>query len=222
MASPDGEDGDVNYLFKVVVVGDSGVGKSNIILRYTRDEFREAARTTIGVEFASKKVETAPGVFAHMQLWDTAGQERYKAVTKSYYRKATGCFFVYDITSRSSFANLKRWMDEVLAYVENDKLVLGLIGNKSDLAHARAVSVEEAATFARIHNMTFFETSARDSQNIEQAFQGIVKEMYKISHQSALGSDGPQIAPGKGVLVIPPKEPAGSGGVKKDSCCVLL
>eukprot|EP00699_Malawimonas_sp_californiana_P000704 EC714131.1.p1 GENE.EC714131.1~~EC714131.1.p1 ORF type:complete len:160 (+),score=1.58 EC714131.1:27-506(+) len=143
------------YLFKVLVVGDGSVGKSNILLRYTRGEFRESSKTTIGVELCSKSVEVEPGVVTNMQLWDTAGQERYQAVTKAYYRHATGCIFVYDVTNRKSFARVKFWMDEVANYIESPNAVYILVGNKSDLAHARAISLEEAAHFARLHNFTY-------------------------------------------------------------------
>merc|ERR1712194_798946 len=136
-----------DYLFKVVLIGDSEVGKSNLLLRFTRDEFNLESRSTIGVEFASKAVQLCDGKSAKAQIWDTAGQERYRAITSAYYRGALGALIVYDITKRSSFESVERWLYELREHADSTIQAL-LVGNKSDLEHQRVVSNEEAAAFA--------------------------------------------------------------------------
>ena len=134
------------YLFKIVLIGDSGVGKSNLLLRYSKNQFSEDQNVTIGVEFASKtlKIENS---FVKTQIWDTAGQERYRAITQAYYRNALGALMVYDITSYDSYRSIKKWMREVKDNSENGVLLI-LIGNKSDLKDQREVRYEEAQKFA--------------------------------------------------------------------------
>jgi len=154
-------DNEYDYLFKVVLIGDSGVGKSNLLSRFTRNEFSLDSKSTIGVEFATKSI-VAEGKTIKAQIWDTAGQERYRAITSAYYRGAVGALLVYDISKHATFENVERWLKELRDHAEANIVVM-LVGNKSDLKHQRAVDTNEAMAFAEQHNLAFIETSALDA-----------------------------------------------------------
>mmetsp|Transcript_49404 Transcript_49404/g.143223 ORF Transcript_49404/g.143223 Transcript_49404/m.143223 type:complete len:218 (+) Transcript_49404:23-676(+) len=179
---------DFDYLFKIVLLGDSNVGKSNLLSRFTRDEFDMESRSTIGVEFASKTV-SADGKAMKAQVWDTAGQERYHAIAGAYYRGAVGALLVYDISRRTSFDSLERWLKELRERTDQDIVVL-VVGNKSDLHEQREVSQQEAQAFVERSSLSScIETSALDSTNVEEAFMRILSDIY--NRQSARpGSSG--------------------------------
>ncbi|KAH7914062.1 Rab11 in complex with Fip3 rab binding domain, partial [Hygrophoropsis aurantiaca] len=166
---------DYNYLFKVILVGDSGVGKSNLVTRFTKDEFNVDSRATIGIEFATRPMKVSDGKTVKIQIWDTAGQERYRAITAAHYRGAVGALIVYDITKHASFVSVKKWLEEVRYRLCQDQIILMLVGNKSDLIHLRAVTTEEAMNFAQANGMSFIETSAFDSSNVDAAFQTTIE-----------------------------------------------
>uniref|UniRef100_A0A4W3HBP2 RAB25, member RAS onco family n=1 Tax=Callorhinchus milii TaxID=7868 RepID=A0A4W3HBP2_CALMI len=130
----------------VVLIGESGVGKSNLLSRFTRNEFNHDSRTTIGVEFSTRSV-TVGGVTVKTQIWDTAGLERYRAITSAYYRGGSGALLVYDITKHLTYDHVERWLNELLDHADNN-LVVMLVGNKCDLTELRAVPCEEAKSFA--------------------------------------------------------------------------
>ena len=165
-------DDDYDFLFKIVLIGDSGVGKSNLLSRFTRNEFNLESKTTIGVEFATRSI-LADSKLIKAQIWDTAGQERYRAITSAYYRGAVGALLVFDISKSSSFENIEKWLKELKEHAD-PKMVVMLVGNKSDLRHLRAVKTEDAASFAEKNGLAFIETSALDSSNVEVAFQRII------------------------------------------------
>jgi len=169
---------DYDYLFKVVLIGDSGVGKSNLLSRFTRNEFCLESKSTIGVEFATRSVQI-DGKTIKAQIWDTAGQERYRAITSAYYRGAVGALLVYDITSFESFNNARKWLTELRDHSDSNIVVL-LAGNKNDLSHLRAVSVEQAHEFANSEDLTTIETSALNSSNVEQAFTDLLSMTYSV------------------------------------------
>lgn len=169
---------DYDFLFKMVIIGDSSVGKSNILSRYTKNEFNLESKTTIGVEFATKTTVT-DGKTIKTQIWDTAGQERFRAVASAYYKGAVGALLCYDITKQSTFDSVEKWLKEVKEHAEPNICVM-LVGNKCDLQHLRAVKQEDAMAFAEKNNMAFIETSALDATNIEIAFQTLTNEIYKI------------------------------------------
>merc|ERR1711991_669070 len=133
--------------FKVVLIGDSAVCKSNLLSRFTRDEFSLESKSTIGVEFATRSISTDDGKILKAQIWDTAGQERYRAITSAYYRGAVGALLVYDISKYESYENVTRWLKELRDHADSN-IVIMLVGNKSDLRHLRAVPTEEAKQFA--------------------------------------------------------------------------
>ncbi|RNC30052.1 ras-related rab-4, partial [Trypanosoma cruzi] len=145
-------------LIKLILVGDSGTGKSSLLHRFVEDTFSEQQAQTIGVEFGSKIVQLA-GRKVKLQIWDTAGQERYKSVTRSYYRGAVGCLIVYDITQRSTYESVPQWLNDVRQLAGKDVVVM-LIGNKSDLSDGRTVQHNEASLYALENGLLHFETSA--------------------------------------------------------------
>jgi len=168
-----------DYLFKVVLIGDSGVGKSNLLSRFTRNEFSLETKTTIGVEFATRSIQ-CEGKITKAQIWDTAGQERYRAITSAYYRAAVGALLVYAINSRNSFRNIERWLAELRENADRN-IVIMLVGNKSDLKHLREVSTEEATEFAQKNGLLFMETSALDGDKVEDAFQQLITTIYHLT-----------------------------------------
>lgn len=173
-----------DFLFKVVLIGDSGVGKSNLLSRFTRNEFNLDSKSTIGVEFATRSIQVDSKTIK-AQIWDTAGQERYRAITSAYYRGAVGALLVYDISKHQTYDNVNRWLKELRDHADSN-IVIMLVGNKSDLRHLRAVPTEEAKQFASENNLSFIETSALDASNVELAFQNILTEIYRIVSSKAL------------------------------------
>ncbi|KAG8091384.1 hypothetical protein GUJ93_ZPchr0012g20907 [Zizania palustris] len=177
----------VDYVFKVVLIGDSAVGKSQILARFARNEFSIDSKATIGVEFQTRTL-----VIDHKsvkaQIWDTAGQERYRAVTSAYYRGALGALLVYDITKRQSFDHIPRWLEELRGHADKN-IVIMLVGNKSDLEDERAVSTEDAKEFAEKENLFFLETSALQATNVENAFQTVLTEIFKIHSKKNMAAD---------------------------------
>ena len=163
-------------LYKIIIIGDSGVGKSNILGRYLHNEFKLDTKSTVGVEFGSKQLKVG-GVNIKLQIWDTAGEERYRAITSAYYKGSKGCFIVYDITSEVSFENVEKWYEEILKSAEKEISVI-LIGNKCDLENERKVSIEMGQNKAKNLNCPFFETSALNNTNIMTAFQSISENIY--------------------------------------------
>ncbi|KAG7216529.1 hypothetical protein INR49_002016 [Caranx melampygus] len=133
-----------DYLFKVVLIGDSGVGKSNLLSRFTRNEFNLESKSTMGIQVEGKTIKA--------QIWDTAGQERYRAITSAYYRGAVGALLVYDIAKHLTYENAERWLKELQDHADSN-IVIMLVGNKSDLRHLRAVPTDEARAFAAIYNI---------------------------------------------------------------------
>ncbi|XVF81272.1 hypothetical protein PTKIN_Ptkin15bG0142400 [Pterospermum kingtungense] len=175
------------YLFKIVLIGDSAVGKSNLLSRFARNEFDNNSKATIGVEFQTQVVEI-DGKEVKAQIWDTAGQERFRAVTSAYYRGAVGALIVYDISRRSSFDSIKRWLDELSTHCDTTVARM-LVGNKCDLENIRDVSVEEGKSLAEEEGLFFMETSALESTNVQTAFEIVIREIYNNVSRKALNSD---------------------------------
>ncbi|EYU35014.1 hypothetical protein ABFS82_02G077200 [Erythranthe guttata] len=185
-------DEEYDYLFKVVLIGDSGVGKSNLLSRFTRNEFCLESKSTIGVEFATRTLQV-DGRTVKAQIWDTAGQERYRAITSAYYRGALGALLVYDVTKPTTFDNVTRWLKELRDHADAN-IVIMLIGNKTDLEHLRAVATEDAQGFAEREGLSFIETSALEATNVEKAFQSALSEIYRIISKKSLSSDEPSLS----------------------------
>ena len=166
-----------DYLFKVVILGDCAVGKSNILSRIMKNEFSKASKSTISVELSSKYFKIDNKI-VKINLWDTAGQERYASVTGTYYKGAKGVFIVYDMTRRETFNNVDKWYKEV-KMLNNEDIIFFLIGNKSDLSLLKEISIDEGKKKANIYKMIFYETSALDSTNIKISFQDMILRLYK-------------------------------------------
>ena len=162
-----------DFVFKIVLIGDSGVGKSNILLRYVSNKFDTSSKATIGAEFQSKFIKTEDDLTISAQIWDTCGQEKYSDISKIYYKNAVGALIVYDITCRESFVNAQNWLKKIRETAVEDIVIL-LIGNKSDLIHTREIQMSEGSSFAEKNGMGFIETSALDSNNIETAFSILI------------------------------------------------
>ena len=163
--------------FKVILVGDSGVGKTNITKSYITKSFDETSKNTIGLEIAFKHVEKEEHKI-QIEIWDTSGQERFKAITNQYYKGANGAFVVYDITSEQTFKNVDNWLEDVRSNADNKNVPIILIGNKSDLAYIRNVQTDKGEDKARINQIPFLETSAHSLENIDKAFDQLIDEMY--------------------------------------------
>jgi len=154
------------YLFKYIIIGDTGVGKSCLLLQFTDKRFQPVHDLTIGVEFGARMINI-DNRQVKLQIWDTAGQESFRSITRSYYRGAAGALLVYDITRRETFNHLTRWLEEARQNA-NQSMCIMLIGNKSDLDHRRQVSKEEGEKFARDNGLIFLETSAKTAANVKR------------------------------------------------------
>ena len=163
-----GKSSEYQYIFKLILIGNSGVGKSSILQRYMKQTFEESYKCTIGVDFLMKSLQIK-GKTVKLQLWDTAGQEKYKSMVSSYYRGANVALVVFDITNHSSFDSLPIWIENYYKNGPEQKNII-LIGNKKDMADQRQVTLEEVELFSETNNMIYFETSAKDGDNIEYVF----------------------------------------------------
>ncbi len=164
-----------HYLLKYVIIGDSGVGKSNILLQYINGKFNEDFKATVGVEFGAKNIEINGRIY-RIQIWDTAGQENFRSIARAYYKNSICACIVYDITSRNSFNSVQSWIDDCTKQTPRNILLL-LIGNKNDLNDKREVQYEEGEEFAKKKNMIFLETSAKTGNNIDKIFEKSVKKI---------------------------------------------
>ncbi|CAL9083762.1 unnamed protein product, partial [Musa textilis] len=171
-------DDDYDYLFKVVLIGDSGVGKSNLLSRFTRNEFSDESKSTIGVEFPTRSIRI-DGKVVKAQIWDTADQERYRAITSAHYRGAVGALVVYDITRNVTFENVERWLKGLRDHTDTSVVIM-LVGNKAGVRHLRAATTEDATAFAEKENTFFMETSALESTNVEAAFNEVLTQIYQV------------------------------------------
>ena len=163
-------------LYKMIIIGDTCVGKSNILSRYIRQEFTQDTKSTVGVELGIKFLKVK-NVNAKIQIWDTAGQERYRAITSSYFKGSDGCFIVYDITNEISFDNIEKWYELIQNETGKDIPVI-IIGNKCDLENERKVPIEKGKEKAKNLNCPFFETSALQGINIDKAFEDLANYIY--------------------------------------------
>ena len=188
-----------DYIFKIVLVGDSDVGKSCILLRYVDDQFDPSYVSTIGVDFRYKKL-TLGSRSVKLQMWDTAGQERYRTITTAYYRGAQAVLMVYDVTSAESFENVARWMSDVKSVSSNSIVVL--VGNKRD-KKGRVTSTEEGAKLALSYGAMFVETSAKTGENID----GVFEEIGALLMEKALERERATMPPVVGNVSVLPKKP---------------
>jgi small GTP-binding protein len=211
---------DPDFLLKIVLIGDSGVGKTNLLTRFTRGDFDPDSKSTIGVEFATKTLEIE-GKTVKAQIWDTAGQERYRAITPAYYRGAVGSLLLYDISSSLTFQSLPRWLHELRENADNNVVVM-LVGNKCDLQDLRTVRTDEGIVFAKNENLLFIETSALDATNVHPCFCRLITEIvHRLSkpdlcQELSGGGGGGELKPteGPGVSIT-----GSSDGEKTEGGC---
>lgn len=201
---------DYDYLFKLLLIGDSGVGKSCLLLRFAEDSYTESYISTIGVDFKIRTIDL-DGKSIKLQIWDTAGQERFRTITSSYYRGAHGIIIVFDVTDRDSFDHVKAWLKEISLYACANVNKL-LVGNKCDMEDNRAVTFDEAKEFADANDMPFLETSAKRAINVEKAFTTMAGQIKSSRMATTLAGDNSGagiIKPGAGTKID-----GGAGG-----CC---
>ncbi|KAJ6805830.1 ras-related protein Rab-18 [Iris pallida] len=184
-----GQSSEHDYLFKLLLIGDSGVGKSSLLLSFISEAFEDLS-PTIGVDFKIKMV-TVGGKRLKLAIWDTAGQERFRTLTSSYYRGAQGIIMVYDVTRRDTFTNLSNvWAKEIELYSTNQDCIKMLVGNKVDKEGRRAVTKQEGVEFARHYGCLFIECSARTRANVEQCYEELVLKILETPSLLADGSTG--------------------------------
>ena len=206
------EDESYEIMVKVVLVGDSGVGKTNIMSKYLKNQFREDSKATVGVEFGSKQF-SVEGHQIKAQIWDTAGQERYKAITSAYYKGAKGAFIVYDITRKNTFETVNKWVSDITAAADK-KITLILIGNKNDLEDQRQVTKDVGEEKAKELGLAFMETSACSGENLDKAFQMMINEIYKKYQEDVVGeTQESTVQQGKDITLDKTK------GKQKKKCC---
>ena len=204
---------DYDFLFKIVLIGDSSVGKTNIMSKYLKNQFREDSKATVGVEFGSKQF-SVEGHQVKAQIWDTAGQERYKAITSAYYKGAKGAFVVYDMTRKNTFDSVNRWVSDIKAAADK-RITLILIGNKCDLEDQRQVTKEQGEDKAKELDLAFLETSALSGNNLEKAFQIMINEVYKKCQEVIVGeTEEKKVDQGKDITLDKTK-----GKQEKKKCC---
>jgi len=203
-----------DYLFKLLLIGDSGVGKSCLLLRFADDSYTESYISTIGVDFKIRTIEM-DGKTLKLQIWDTAGQERFRTITSSYYRGAHGIIIVYDVTDEESFRNVKNWIGEIKTYASQDVTRL-LVGNKCDLPPSKRVITEEMGReFAESLGIEFLETSAKNASNVEEAFKSMAQQ---IMARSASSPEAAAAGAGSGVSLGGGRDIGGAGG-DSGGCC---
>ena len=181
------EEEDYEMMVKIILIGDSAVGKTNIMSKYLRDQFQENSKATVGVEFGSKlfKIDNHN---IKAQIWDTAGQEKYKAITGAYYKGSKGAFVVYDITRKETFDATDRWIND-LKISSDPKINIILIGNKSDLEDKRDVLKEQGEEKAKSFGCAFLETSAFNGDNIDKGFEMMISDIFKKFKEESLEDD---------------------------------
>lgn len=203
-------------IIRLLTLGDSGAGKSSLLLRYTQNEFNVEYMPTIGIDFRLKTVEIK-GKTVKVQVWDTAGQERFRTITHNYYRGAHGIALVYDVTSKQSFENIRKWIADVQSFAESNVNIV-LIGNKCDLVDAKVIDTEAGKAVARDFGIDFYEASAKTDHQVQEAFNGLVNQVCErvIAGNGAAGKKktpgGAEGSQGKNVDVT------GTNGEKKKCC----
>ena len=208
-----------DMIFKIVLIGDTSVGKTNILSKYLTDEFDAKSKATVGVEFGVKNFKIENNI-VKVQIWDTAGEERYRSITNAYYKGAKGSLLVYDITNKKSFENVEKWISDLKANADEDISMI-LLGNKTDLEDKRVVSTEEGKNKAEFYNLTFMETSALNGNNIQEAFNELIMDVYKRNHELLENQAKVEIIRDKKTIELDKGEDNDTNEVKEKKWCCL-
>ena len=206
-----------NYLLKYIIIGDSAVGKSNLLLQYTFGEFIEEYKNTIGVEFGAKNVDIDNKSY-RIQIWDTAGQECFKSITRAYYKNSVCAIVVYDITCLDSFNNVSSWIEDCKNYSPKNVYIV-LVGNKSDLEERRQIPTEKGQEIADKFGISFFETSAKTGSNVVKIFEESAKEIAKRIDSDFYDLNDEDCGIIKGKKNIKVSNTKKLGGKQKKKCC---
>jgi len=193
-----------DVILKVVLVGDTSVGKTNIMTKYISNEFNSNSKATVGVELGTKNF-IIDGKSIKAQIWDTAGQERYRSITSAYYKGAKGCLLVYDITNQSSFDNIDKWLSDLKVNGDEEMSII-LIGNKCDLENERKISKNDGEEKAKLNKMAFLETSALNGTNISKAFEQLINDIYEKNKKCLKKDDNFVVDDNKAVNINQEKE----------------
>jgi small GTP-binding protein len=199
-----------DFTFKILTIGESGVGKTCILLRYSDDKFMKNHLTTIGIDYKAKVINLS-GKSIKLKIWDTAGQDRFRNITQQYYKGADGIVLVYDVTDRGSFEKVRDWMKQIQIYTQKDAIGMVLLGNKCD-AEPRVVSNEEGDEMAKEYKIKYFETSALNKKNINESFDYLTQEIMGKKDLNPVQQGG---GTGKIELDQPNRKPVD----KKKGCC---
>ena len=170
---------EVEFVFKILLLGDSEVGKSCFLMRYSDNVFVENYITTIGLDYKLKNVKLDSGKTIKVQLWDTAGQDKYRTIAKNYFKGSHGILLLYDITKQSSFDNIREWVRDIKEEV-NEKAILFLIGNKIDMEDQRKIPKEKGVELAEEFKIPFFEASAKSGENVDEVFKALYNKICEI------------------------------------------
>ena len=208
-----------DMIFKIVLIGDTSVGKTNILSKYLTDEFDAKSKATVGVEFGVKNFKIENNI-VKVQIWDTAGEERYRSITNAYYKGAKGSLLVYDITNKKSFENVEKWISDLKANADEDISMI-LLGNKTDLEDKRVVTTEEGKNKAEFYNLTFMETSALNGNNIQEAFNELIMDVYKRNHELLENQAKVEIIRDKKTIELDKGEDNNTDEVKEKKWCCL-
>ena len=173
------EDEETCKIYKILLLGDSAVGKSCLLLRYCDEKFQDLHLATIGLDFRLKTIYLENNKKVKVQIWDTAGQDRFLAITKNYYRGANGILLVFDITNLSSFEHIKNWIEQIKEEAP-EKIIIYLVGNKIDCLNSRLISTEEGKKLAKEFGLKYYETSAKNNENVNSTFLDLIKEINSL------------------------------------------
>ncbi|CAD8170193.1 unnamed protein product [Paramecium pentaurelia] len=220
-------------LYKIILVGDSSVGKTSFLIRLTKNVIKKQSQPTIGVEYAAQSILLADvDKIVKSVIWDTAGAEKYKAITTAHYRKSEGALLFYDLCDKTSFDNVLSWRQEIIQHTD-DKIMIMLIGNKLDLLQDnpqnRCVSVEEVEQICQQHNMLYNETSAKEGTNVKECFEQLIRKIYEFKQQNVeeeipsqrieiedeKSEKKTQEQPQPNILTVPIKQ----NKIPSDNCC---
>ena len=196
--------GESNYVFKILLLGDTTVGKTCFLMRFTENTFQEIHMSTIGLDYRFKKMPVDEGKEATVQIWDTAGQDRFRAITKNYYKGAHGIILIYDVTNQKTFENVRNWVTQIRENA-SEKAIIYIVGNKIDDKQNKVVTKEDGEKMAKEFDLKFFEASAKEDINIAPTFEALVKDIYKVNGNSEEGANGKLIG--------------GNGKNGKRNCC---